>query len=209
MGAVETKEKIIATTSDLIRERNGDTENVTIRMIANRAGIGVGLTNHYFKSKELLLNECINSVMKGLFEERQDTQTEGRVTPIEAAKREAHRVMRFFMDNEPFARAALSGKITSDNGENYLVRLTNHFAYCMADKKQLDDMLNNDRISEKMKQQFTEHFIGEQRRKAFMITNSLREAFLIRDMLPQIIGIDIGDEEQCEEYIDEMIEMLM
>ncbi len=69
MSAKETKEKILKCTTELILERGGDISNVTIRTIAARAGIGVGLTNHYFSSKEQLIEECIASVFSELFEQ--------------------------------------------------------------------------------------------------------------------------------------------
>ena len=211
MSALETKEKILATTRELIKERNGDTANVTIRMIADRAGIGVGLTNHYFRSKELLIEECIAPVMEEVFDnfKKGPESEEGRVGSIEATKREARFVMHFMLENEAVARAAIRSDVASGNGEDYFSRLTDAFAYSMADKEELEAMLNNDRISEKMKQQFREHCVSEQRRKAFMITSSIREAFLRKDMLPGILGIDLKDPEQCDDYIDEMVEMLL
>ena len=68
MSAKETKDRILKCTTELILERGGDIDNVTIRMIAARAGIGVGLTNHYFESKEQLINECIDKVFSELFD---------------------------------------------------------------------------------------------------------------------------------------------
>ncbi len=210
MSALETKEKILATTLELIKERNGDTANVTIRMIADRAGIGVGLTNHYFKSKELLIGECIGPVLEGLFEGfGQSGDEHSAAGPIENTKRAARTLMHFMLDNEAVARAAILSNVPSANGEDYFNRLTDSFAYSMVDKHQLDEMLNNDRISEKMKQQFREHFVSEQRRKAFMIVTSIREAFQRKDSLGEIIGVDLSDEESCDDYIDEMVEMLM
>ena len=210
MSALETKEKILDTTLALIKERNGDTVGVTIRMIADRAGIGVGLTNHYFKSKEILIEECIAPVMEEVFDNFKTSDgEEGRVGSIEATKREARFVMHFMLENEAVARAAIQSNAASGNGEDYFSRLTDAFAYSMADKAELEAMLNNDRISEKMRQQFREHCVSEQRRKAFMITSSIREAFIRKDTLPGIIGIDLNDSEQCDEYIDEMVEMLL
>ncbi len=210
MSALETKEKILATTLELIKERNGDTANVTIRMIADRAGIGVGLTNHYFKSKELLIGECIGPVLEGLFESfGQGGDAHSAASPLENTKREARSLMRFMLENEAVARAAILSNVPTSSGEDYFTRLTDLFAYSMVDRHQLDEMLSNDRISEKMKQQFREHFVSEQRRKAFMIVTSIREAFLRRDSLTDIIGVDLSDADNCDDYIDEMIEMLM
>ena len=212
MSALETKEKILETTMELIKERNGDIGNVTIRMIADRAGIGVGLTNHYFKSKDLLIAECVNEVFKDVFAgfvSAEDAHVQENLTPMEATKRAARAVMHFLLDNEAVARVAITTDLEHPGAEDYTTRLTGSFAYCMVDRKQLEDMLSNDRISDRMKQQFREHFVSEQRRKAFMITGALKEAFIRRDLLQSTIGVDLRDSEQCDEYVDELVEMLM
>ena len=50
MKSERTKEKIIQETIMLIKASNGDTESITIRKIAQNAGVGVGLINHYLHS---------------------------------------------------------------------------------------------------------------------------------------------------------------
>lgn len=211
MSATETKQKILDTTMMLINERGGDIENVTIRMIANRAGIGVGLTNHYFKSKDLLVAECVDSVFKDVFAEFIAATKEAgeNAGPMEATKKAAVRLMAFMFDNEVVTKVALLCDAKSPAGSDYTTRLVNSFAYCMVDRRKLEEMLLNDRMSDRMKQQFREHFVSEQRIKAFMIVSAIKEAFLRRDLLAKTIGVDLRDPNQCSEYLDEMIEMLM
>lgn len=211
MGAIETKQRILNTTMELINERGGDIDNVTIRMIADRAGIGVGLTNHYFKSKDLLVAECVDSIFKDVFAgfiaaSREVGENAG---PMEAAKKAAVRLVNFMFDNEAVARVALISDAKSPSGSDYTTRLVNSFAYCMVDRRKLEEMLSNDRMTDKMKQQFREHFVSEQRIKAFMIVSAIKEAFLRRDSLVKAIGVDLRDPDQCSEYLDELIEMLM
>lgn len=217
MSAEETRNRILNCTVELIKERNGDISNVTIRTIADKAGIGVGLTNHYFKSKELLIEECVNTAFKDLFSsfmtapsEDPDTLLEHEAAgPMEAAKRAARNVMHFMLNNEALARVAFLQNTASPDISDYTTRLTNSFAYCMVDRHKLEEMLSNDRMTDKMKQQFREHFVSEQRIKAFMITSTLKEAFLRKEYLVATIGVDLDDSEQCDEYVDELVEMLM
>lgn len=211
MSATETKQKILDTTMMLINERGGDIDNVTIRMIANRAGIGVGLTNHYFKSKEILVAECVDSVFKDVFAEFVTVmkETGDNAGPMEATKKAAVRLMSFMFDNEAVARVALLCDSKTPSGGDYTTRLVNSFAYSMVDRRKLEEMLSNDRMTDKMKQQFREHFVSAQRIKAFMIVSTIKEAFLRRDSLVKTIGVDLRDPEQCGEYLDEMIELLM
>lgn len=208
MKAEKTRAKIISCTLQLIKESDGDMENVTIRMIAERASIGVGLTNHYFKSKDDLITECIESVFKKLFDILAKQAVEYD-SPDELTRASAKTVMHFFIENKGIARAAILYAEENPGPKDYLTRITNSFAYCMVDRKKLEAMISNDKLTEKMKQQFRDHFVNDQRRKAFMITSTLKEAFMRKDFLNRMIGVDPGDEEQCDEYIDELLDMLL
>jgi len=65
---MEIKEKIISATIEIIQE-GYDISDITIRKIAKRADIGVGLINYHFQSKENLINittrTFINSIIAG------------------------------------------------------------------------------------------------------------------------------------------------
>ncbi len=58
------KEKIIATTINLIKESDGFIENITMRKIAENADVAVGLINYHFKSKENLIEICVERIIK-------------------------------------------------------------------------------------------------------------------------------------------------
>ena len=52
------KERILHAAIDIMREK-GEVEYVTIRSIAGRAGVGLGLINYHFHSKEKLVGEAV------------------------------------------------------------------------------------------------------------------------------------------------------
>ncbi|MGI6359612.1 MAG: TetR/AcrR family transcriptional regulator [Acholeplasmatales bacterium] len=58
------KERIITTTTSLIKESDGFIENVTLRKIAKNADVAVGLINYHFKSKENLIEICVERIIK-------------------------------------------------------------------------------------------------------------------------------------------------
>lgn len=47
----------------LIEQYNGDTKSITARMIAEQAGIGLGLINYHFGSKDKLITECVQRII--------------------------------------------------------------------------------------------------------------------------------------------------
>ena len=213
MSAQETKEKILACTTELIKELNGDISNVTIRTIAERAGIGVGLTNHYFKSKECLIAECVDAVFKDMFtvfmSDREDIYGREEAGPNESTKRVVRSLVEFMLQNSAMTRVAFMSDAEHPSDKDYTGRIVNSLAYCMVDRKKLEEMLTNDMFTEKMKQQFREHFVSEQRIRAFMIISSLKEAFLRREFMTQAMGVDFNDAEQRNEYVDELVELVM
>lgn len=58
----QTKERIIEAATALIKQ-HGSAESVTMRDIAARAGVGVGLINYHFQTKEHLLAVCVQRII--------------------------------------------------------------------------------------------------------------------------------------------------
>ncbi|MCR5322576.1 MAG: TetR/AcrR family transcriptional regulator [Lachnospiraceae bacterium] len=209
MSARETKEKILKCTTELILERGGDIGNVTIRTIAARAGIGVGLTNHYFSSKEQLVEECIESVFSELFKilEARDPKDD-ELGGDEPTRRAARIVLDFLIKNEAIAKAALVRDVQNPMVTDYTAKLTDAFAYAMVDRRKFEEIENNDRMTERMKEQFKEHIVSEQKLKAFMIMSSIKEALIRREVLLSSMHIDLKDDEERSGYIDSLMELL-
>lgn len=48
----KNKHRIIEITTELLKEHNGDTEKITSRLIAKKAGIGLGSINYFLAAKK-------------------------------------------------------------------------------------------------------------------------------------------------------------
>ena len=57
------KNRIIEVTTELIEQHNGNIKDITARMIAAKAGVGLGLINYHFRSKEKLITECVQRII--------------------------------------------------------------------------------------------------------------------------------------------------
>ena len=53
------KNCIIEVTTELIEQHNGNIKD----MIAAKAGVGLGLINYHFRSKEKLITECVQRII--------------------------------------------------------------------------------------------------------------------------------------------------
>jgi AcrR family transcriptional regulator len=58
----DPKTRILQATIDLLNEQ-ADPVRMTVRQIAERAAVGIGLINYHFQSKDNLLNEAVSAIM--------------------------------------------------------------------------------------------------------------------------------------------------
>ena len=63
---MDTKEAIIQSTIDLIHEKGEQMDGITVREIAQRANVGLGLINYYFESKDKLIELCVERIVNGI-----------------------------------------------------------------------------------------------------------------------------------------------
>ena len=61
---INVKNRIIEATTELIEQYNGSIKDITARMIAAKAEVGLGLINYHFGSKEKLITEDRKSVVQ-------------------------------------------------------------------------------------------------------------------------------------------------
>ena len=183
MKSEKTKENIVANTIALIRESSGDTESISIRKIAERAGIGIGLVNHYFQSKEHLIEVCVQTIISDVIRTFSPETNESQ-TPVEITKCVARQVMDFLMDNSQIARVSIMGDCRQPKTADNTMKTVLGFAHCLSGG-QITDMHT---------------------KSAFMITSVLQAAFLRKDVLRECLHVDFYDSEQRGLFIDQLIE---
>lgn len=180
-----TKENIINQTIRLIQETNGATEEITMRKIAERAGIGVGLANHYFKSKDYLIEVCVQTIINEVINSFHPESCESK-DPIEITKCVAKQVMDFLMDNKQISRVSILGDLKKPMPMDNTMKTIYGFGKSLSGKE----------LSH-------EHLM-----KSFIITSSLQEAFLRRETLKDSLGIDFNDKKERDSFIDYLIERI-
>ena len=81
---MDNKEAIIQAAIKLIEEKGEHLEEVTVREICKRAGVGLGLVNYHFGNKDKLIEQCIERMINGTVEHFQNIRekTDG-FTPFE------------------------------------------------------------------------------------------------------------------------------
>lgn len=103
----EAREKIIDAATALITEQGG-AENVTTRDIAARAGVGVGLINYHFQTKENLIALCVQRIIGDVIA-RFDTLYKGLdMEPIEKLRFLLKSTARFLAEHPGISRVSIT-----------------------------------------------------------------------------------------------------
>ncbi|QNM06518.1 TetR/AcrR family transcriptional regulator [Qiania dongpingensis] len=78
---MDSKEAIIQATITLIEEKGEHLEEITVRDICKNAGVGLGLVNYHFGSKEKLIEMCVECIINGIVERFQNIREETENLP--------------------------------------------------------------------------------------------------------------------------------
>lgn len=186
MKSEKTKELIIEQTILLIKETGGDVEVLTIRKIAEKAKVGVGLINHYFESKDKLVELCVQKMIGGVVHSFRADECVG-MKPIEMTKYVVKKVTDFLMENEQISKISILGDLKNPKEKDNSMDTIFGFAYCMAGGQNLNEYL----------------------RKSFYLVTILQESFLRKNVLVENIGVDFYDKAQRDNYIEELIDTIM
>ncbi|MHB8129729.1 MAG: TetR/AcrR family transcriptional regulator [Mobilitalea sp.] len=180
------KEKIIAVTTDLIQSSSGKIEEITTRMIAEQAGVGIGLINYHFVSKDQLIEICVQRIISNVIASFRP-EVSSKLNPIERLKIVAKLVIDFLLANPAVSRISIVGDYNNpkilDNTMKTMVGFSNslvNYSCSEADKKIL----------------------------LFDLTSILQAAFLRKDISKECFGLDFNKKEERDYFIDLNIEKL-
>jgi len=122
------KEKLIEVTIDLIKETDGEVDKITIRDIAKRAGVGIGLINYHFQSKKNLLDICVQKIISGVI--AQSNPDMAQLSPMERLKRSVKIPIDFLMDNPEISKISVLGDLTQGkNDDNTFKTLSKYYCH--------------------------------------------------------------------------------
>lgn len=174
MGKAEqTTETILSAAEALILESGGDAQRVTIRQVADRAEVSVGLVNYYFASKEKLIEACVQRMIGGVVSAFRPN------LPLEATRAErlgstAAQVAAFLDQHAQISRISILSDMNAPGAKDNTMGTTRGFCNTIgAEARDQDAML-----------------------RAFCLTAILQSVFLRRDVLLESLGVDWDDAQQ-------------
>lgn len=179
------KESILTAATALINEQGGNTQRITARAIAQRAGVGLGLINYHFGSKENLLEECVQRIIKGViagFDPRADYPDDRtRLTAW------ATHVSNFLHDNPAISRISILGDHKTYTAHNNTANTIRGFTLAL--RSDIDP-----------------------RKKtllAFILTAAMQSAFLSGSEAQALLGVDLQNKAQREAFIAALVDTIL
>lgn len=178
------KNRIIEVTTELIEQHNGNIKDITARMIAAKADVGLGLINYHFGSKEKLITECVQRIIGKVVTGFQ--MTEQYETDKERLTDCATYVFNFLFEHSAISRISILGDL-----QNYTENCNS-----VLTQRGFSLSLNND-ISNEDKSIFV-----------FILTAAMQVAFLGSKTIKQLFGYDFTKTEDRATYIGKLVDIL-
>lgn len=178
------KNRIIEVTTELIEQHDGNTKSITARMIAEKAGIGLGLINYHFGSKDHLITECVQRIIGKVvadFHMEQEFQTDK-----ERLSAWAIYVFNFLFEHAAISRISILGDL-----EDYT-----------------DDCNSVSTQYGLMRALKSEIWGKEKSMLVFILTSAMQAAFLGSETVSELLGYDFTKPEDRAAYIKKLVEVL-
>ena len=175
---------MIEVTTGLIEAFDGDTKKITARMIAEKAGVALGLVNYHFGSKENLITICVQrvigkAIVGASVQKPYDTEIE-RMTAW------AIYVFDFLFEYPAIARLSTLGEFQSYDTEKNPAYLQRGFLFAL-----------------------TKNIAGQDKPMAsFILTAAMQAAFLRSDTVKELFGHDLAEKEGRDAYVRELVKIV-
>ena len=188
--ASRVKENIIRATTELIEQSSGRIHEITSRKIAQQAGVGLGLINYHFGSKENLITICVQRIINNVvmcFSQKKDTADRSNLSDEERLADWAKQVFDFLFENHAISSISILGDMQNYHIESNSVYTQKGFLKAIQDQEMPE---------------------GDKRLLVFMLTGAMQIAFLSGDTAKELLGYDLTIKEQRDLYIEKTVNIL-
>ena len=171
---MDNKEAIIQATIKLIEEKGEHLEEVTVREICKRAGVGLGLVNYHFGNKDKLIEQCIEH-----FQSIRE-KTDG-FTPFEKLEYLGNMTLDFLFEHYAVSKiSVLTDMQSPKENDNTYRTYTAYLPLVAACRPDLDE--------------------AAIKRKTLYLITVMQQMFLRYEIISQTLGIDLRQKENRRNF---------
>ncbi len=187
----DRKNEIIQATIRLIRDKGSRPDAITVREICKEAGVGVGIINYYFESKEKLIAECVQQIIGNVIAHFGEALAPWPATSaLDRLKYAANATVSFLYANENISRISIltdlqNGRAGDNTEQTIAAYLPLVELVCREQKLQRDA-----------------------RQATVMLCMGLQSVFLRTERVREELGIDMRDAGERKRYVDGLIDTL-
>jgi AcrR family transcriptional regulator len=177
---MDAKEKIMEAATALIGESAGDIGTITVRAIAERAHVGVGLVNYHFQTKENLIELCVQRLIGSYISQYRpnvDPNLKGAARLAEVAKS----VADYLAANASVSQLSILGDLRSPGIQDNTMKTVAGFIASLSDTDIPD---------------------GEKKLLMLVLTAALQSLFLRRNLCIELFGADFNNKAQRDAIIE-------
>lgn len=183
------REEIIGVTIELIK-KYGDTSMITVREIAAKAGVGVGLINYHFQTKENLINLCIMELIGQSISQIQSSGQNAEKKVIDKLMELCKGIASFMAVNPGLSRISITNDLVSPHLKDNVAMLTQMLLPIVkelcGDKKDENELLI----------------------LLHMLISSISVGFLRNSVISKTTRTDFDDKEQRDKFVECCIKCL-
>lgn len=181
------KEAILEATISLINEKEDHIEEITMRQISKRAGVGLGLINYHFENKEKLIEACVERIIHEIVEKfcSIGEQTTGR-SPFEKLDYLGNMTLTFLFEHQAVSKISILSDMRFPQEEDNTQRTIRAFLPLVA-------QCRPDWDEEKVRQM------------TFYLIACMQLAFLRHEVLRRTQGINLKEPQERKEFHTRML----
>ncbi len=185
MNDTDARNRLLMAAMEILQEEP-DVSKITVRRLAEKAGVGIGLINYHFQSKDKLMNEAVGISMTQMADELWNMDKSNELEPVEFIKYTLKKLSSFALKYSKLTRISVSYALLQGemDAEMYLL-----------------PSLRNIYGSTKSE--------SELRLIAFTLIKTMQAMYLRADAFLRFSGIDIMDEQQMDGSIDMLVNSII
>lgn len=174
---MDHKEAIIQATIELIEENGKHLEEITVREICKRAGVGLGLVNYHFGNKDKLIEQCVERMINGTVERFQSIrQKTDELTSFEKLEYLGNMTLDFLFEHDAVSKISiLTDMQTPKDNDNTSRTYTAYLPLVAACRPDLDE--------------------SGIRRKTFCLITVMQQMFLRYETVSKLMDVDLSKKE--------------